>query len=75
MAPLLAALAVVAMSVAVAVGLRGSVPVRPTTEGPPGPRFLLAADRGVYSDVGYGSVVCWFLIPPNVGDWCAICRF
>ncbi|KAA9373887.1 hypothetical protein F5972_33505 [Microbispora cellulosiformans] len=42
-APLLAALAVVVVSVGVTAALRGSVPVRPAMEDSSGPRFLLAA--------------------------------
>ncbi|MFF5109668.1 hypothetical protein [Streptosporangium sp. NPDC000509] len=65
MAPLLAALAVVVVSVAVGAGLRGSGAVQPVTEGPPGPAFLLVArnDGLTVRDAHSGKVTDRVVMP------------
>ncbi|WP_436757632.1 hypothetical protein [Streptosporangium sp. V21-05] len=57
--PLVAALLVAAVSVAVPAGMRGPAPVEPEVKAPPGPRFLLVADNdGVtVRDARTGTVV------------------
>ncbi|MER5625957.1 hypothetical protein ABT061_33465 [Streptosporangium sp. NPDC002544] len=65
MAPLLAALAVVVVSVAVAAGLRGSGPVRSALEGLSGPRFLLTAgnDGLMVRDAHNGKITDRVVMP------------